>query len=627
MSRNAIFFLILISISLFAANIVTRDSIDDKYKWNTNHIYSGEDVLNADVAKIEKFTREIKLFEGKLSDRKVLLEVLATFFSATEVISNLDTYASINRDVDMKNSTLQSLVGRIEEASSAFMAASSFLEPELLSLPKEIMEKHGTDPEFSDYDRFLTKILRSKKHTLSKSSEKLLAQIESVKYGNYEIYSAFSTTDIPNVSIKLKSGEDVVVTKSIYGKLRQSTVREDRKTAADAYLGNYDKYKNTIAAMLNYQIKFYVTGNRLRNFNDSLQAEMHEQELPEDFYSKLTGNIREIVPALHNYLKLKKDRLGLPDFALYDASAPIVSESVIKEYSYEQGTELVLKSMSKMTPEYRDNLKEAMTPGGGWIDVFETDGKRGGAYCAGRATKAHPYILLNFNGTFDAVSTLSHEMGHGMHSWFSNKYQPYPEARYSHFVAEVASIFNEIMLINHMIDNAKTDEEKMFLIAYYLDTIKGTVFTQSLFAEFEDAVYKRVEKGETLTADYLTDEYFSLFNYYYGGDSGVMKIEKKHAMSWAYIPHFYYHYYVYQYVVGYLGALTLATQVYEGTLTPDKYIDNFLKAGSSKPPLEILKAAGADLTSKEPYTLLKKVFDKRLGELRELLKKDAKSKL
>ena len=598
-----------------------RNEISDNYKWQTEHLYKTRELFFEDVELVKANADKFMEFSGKLNKKDVLLNALKMKYDSVRRLMKIASYADRNKDVDMSVAEFQELSGIAENVATIFASKTSFMEPELLEINETILDDFKNDKDFADFDRYFEELLRSKKHTLSKKEEAIMARFSALTYAEYETYSTFSASDMPFNKVTLSNGEEVEVNIPTYSKYRQSDNRDDRKKVFDAFWKSYDSFKHSIAKMLHYQIKHYETTAKIRKFNNSLEKAMYGNELPNDFFDNLKNNIRDTLPVLHDYLAFKKDYLNIPDQGYHDVYASMVKSENAKKYSYEDSVIVILESLAKMPQEYKETIAKAMKPENGWVDIYPSKGKRSGAYMSGEAYDTHPYVLLNHIDDYNSASTLAHEMGHAMHSYFSNKYQPFEKSKYTIFVAEVASIFNEIMLINHLINTTSDKEEKKFLVNHYLEMIRSTVFRQMQFAEFEDNMYKKVESGEMLTPEFLNETYGQTLKDYYGEDKGLMKIDSLYTVEWAFIPHFYYNYYVYQYVVGFIAALTLATKVLNGDISSEQYVDNFLKAGDSKPPIEILKSAGVDLTTKEPYELTAKVFKDLLNQMKEMLVK------
>ncbi len=599
----------------------SRKEMNSRFFWKPEHLYASEEAFNKDFERVAEIINELETFSGKLSDKDSAEKYLKIYFEALQKAMELDSYAARCKDVDMGDSKFQELHGKTENIIAKLSAASSFAEPEFLECDEDYLKSLKNDANLKDYNRYFEAILKGKPHTLSSNEERIMATYSSIGLGQYETYSTFSSSDMPFPKITLSNGDEIEVNTPNYSIHRGSDNREDRINIFQSYWKNYAKFTNTLAKTLNYQIKYYSIVSALRKFDTTLESQMFANELPKEFFYTLRDNIREIIPSLHNYLDVKKKVLGLDDLAYHDVYASMVKSETKKKYNYNESVDIINKALEVMPEEYRKIVAEGMNEANGWVDVYPNKGKRGGAYMSGEAYSTHPYVLLNHTDDYNSMSTIAHEFGHAMHSWYSNKCQPFSKSQYTIFVAEVASIFNEILLINYMIDNTEDEMEKMELLNHFIEMLRATVFRQMHFAEFEDNIYKRVEADGTLTPDFLTENYGNLLKDYYGHNRNIMKIDEEYCVEWAFIPHFYYNYYVYQYVVGYLGALTLATKVLDKTITSEHYVNNFLKAGSSKPPLEIIKDAGADLTSKDTYELVAKLFNKRLKEFEELAAK------
>jgi len=595
-----------------------RNEVDPKNCWQTSHLYKNEEEVANEFQCIEKDTAEIVKFAGKLGEKETLLKALRISSDAMRRGAKLQCYADRNRDVDMSVGKWQELSGMAAAAMTKMAAASSFMEPELLSYSEEKLLGFKNDPDFSDFSRYFDAILLNKPHTLSEPEEKIMAEFGGLALGEYETYSTFSSADMKFPEIELE-GEKMEANIQTYARFRQSDNRETRKKIFDVFWKTYDSYKNSLAKMLHYQTKYYATVAKIRKYSDALDKEMKENELPSNFFYTLRDNVRAILPALHEYLALKKEVLNIPDQGYHDIYATMVKGGNSRVYTYEDSVKLVNEAMSCMTDEYRKAIAEAMDPANGWVDIYPNEGKVSGAYMEGMAYDTHPYVLLNHIDDYNSASTLAHEMGHAIHSYYSNKFQPYEKSQYTIFVAEVASTFNEIMLINRLIDTTQDKEEKKFLLNHFIEMARSTVFRQMQFAEFEDAIYKKVEAGEVLTPEFLNGVYGQTLSRYYGEEYGLMKIDELYKNEWAFVPHFYYNYYVYKYVVGFIGALSLAEGVRSGKIPAEQYINGFLKAGTSKPPIEILKDAGVDMTDIAPYKTFEKIFTEKLQQLKNLL--------
>ncbi|HNT26667.1 MAG TPA: oligoendopeptidase F [bacterium] len=599
---------------------VDRANIPDKYKWTPSHIYATPQDFEADFDTASKIVLQLKGFSGTLGNKESARTALKTYFEGMRTLYNLETYASRIKDSDMNDVEAQKIAGRVETLFTSFIAAASFLQPEILKLSDETIKDYLADETFKDLRRPLSEMARWKPHTLTVAEEKVLAEFTGTAYGPYEAYTTFTTTDMPRPDITFLNGETVRLDDAMYVKYRTSFDRNDRKLLFESFWDTYGHYQNTFSKTLTYQTKYYTTAARLKKFSSSLESKQFEKELPPDFYDKLIAHIRSILPALHEYMAFRKEMLAVDKVRPYDMYVPLTTAEYKKHYSYEEAADIINAAVSPMTDEFKEAIKKGMTPGSGWVDVYPSKGKADGAYCASGTVTNHPFVLLNWTDDYDSLSTMAHEMGHAMHSYFSNKYQPFPTADYNLFNAEAASIFNEILLSAHLLKNTKDTEERIFLLNNFVEMTRGTVFRQALFAEFEKRFYDVVEQGSPLTPDVMKKLYKEINEEYYGASKGLYEMEDRYAVEWSYIPHFYYNYYVFQYVVGFVAALTLGTKVIEGQIPAAQYVDGLLSAGGSKSPLEIFRDAGIDMTSDEPFKLTEKIFRERLSELRELLK-------
>lgn len=596
-----------------------RSEIEQQYKWTPEHIYKDDKAFEVDAETVITIRESLAEYRGKLSDKTVLKKALTELFTASRLLMKMEAFAHRNRDVDMSVGEFQELTGQVDTLKTAFSTASSFIDPELLEMPAEFLKSLITDDEFKVYARYFAGILRNKPHVLSKKEERIISSFESVSLVSYDTYSTFTSNDMvfPTAVI---DGEEVEVNMSVYARYRQSDDRAVRTKVFNAFWSAYKQNKNVLARTLHSQLQYYKTVAELRNFENSLAADQHGNELPATFFPTLLSHVKKILPSLHDYLTLKKDILNLPDLGYQDVYAKLVSVEGKTKYTYEKSIELIMEAISPMTDEYKKVTLEGMTPGSGWVDVYPSKGKRGGAYMSGEAYDVHPFVLLNHIDDYNSMSTMAHEMGHALHSHYSNSSQPFETSQYVIFVAEVASIFNEMLLINNLLEKSTDKNERIFLLNHFIEMVRSTVFRQMQFAEFEDATYKKVEAGGVLTPDFLNKTYGDTLKEYYGHHKNLMNIEELYTHEWSFVPHFYYNYYVYKYVVGFIGALTLATKVARGDIAPETYIDGFLRKGSSQPPLEILKSAGVDMTTSEPYELVAELFNSRLAELADLLK-------
>ncbi len=597
-----------------------RKDIPDRYKWDPSIIFKTYEDWSKEYDAVKAEVPKFRRFSGKLRTIKNIKEALDEYYKFQLRIEKLYFYASRIHDQDLRQARGSEMIQKVEALDTQFGTVSSYFEPELLKLPERKLRSLAKNKKLADYSRYFEKLLRLKPHVLSKPEEKILAQSSVLAYAAYNTYSTFYNTEMEFPKIKDADGNDVQLSIPMYVKYRADMNRDVRREVFHSFWGTFKHYRNTFANLLGSQVKYYEYNAKARHYKSALEAALYPKAIPVEYYTNLIKNVRSTLPAFHEYLKLRKELLGIKgDMEYYDIYPPLVTTKP-RDYTYEEAAETVKKALAPLGPEYVKLLNEALKPGSGWIDVYPNKGKRSGAYMDS-LYGYHPFVLHNFNGDFEGVSTLAHELGHAMHSWFSNKTQPYPKSHYVIFNAEVASIFNETLLIEYMLSHEKDPNVRRFLLSHYLDSFRGTVYRQTMFAEFEYDMYKAYEEGSPITADLLDSTYLRLLRDYHGHDKGVMKIDDLYSVEWAYIPHFYYFFYVYSYVNGFIAATALAHKVLEGgDAAAKKYIEGLLKAGGSKDPLQILKDAGVDMMSPEPFKLAADTFRKRVEELRKLAK-------
>ncbi len=632
MTRISLILLIVTGIILSAAyqqggtsmtkgNMKERNEIESKYKWDLTHLYKNTDEWKRDKDLILNSLKEFEKYKGKLKKPEDIKKVLDLYFNLMHKLYRISGYAMMSYDQDTRVSDTLALKSISEKVSADFGEATAFIEPELVALPETTIKKLITDKNFKDYDMFLKNLLRKKSHILSRQEEELLARTATFASAGYNIYSAFTGGELSFPEIELTTKEKVTLNQANYTKYRESPVRADREKVFTEFFSTYMKYKNTLAQSLGSQVDANIFYARTKKYKSALEASIFYENIPVELYENLIKMINENLPVLHRYLKLKQNMLGLNELRYYDLYAPITT-GIQDTYSYEDAVKIAQETLKPMGEEYVKVAIEALSPGSGWTDVYPNKGKRSGAYMTGDHYDVHPYMLLNYNDNYNSVSTMLHELGHAMHSYYSNKNQVFAKANYPIFVAEVASTFNENLLLNYMLSKEKDAAKRKILLGESLETMRTTVFRQSMFSEFEYNIYRAAENKEPLTADFLNRTYLELLKKYYGDSKGVVKIDDLYAVEWAYIPHFYYNFYVYKYVTGYIAALYLSEKVLkEGENARKPYVENMLKGGFSDYPLELLKRSGADMMSKKPYEEAFNIFTKRIEELENLVKK------
>lgn len=613
--------LLCFSVTLFAQK--ERNEINDQYKWDLTHLYPTDQAWALAKEKIVKEMPKIDQFKGKLTRSSAdLLAYLEFSTQLNKEAARLFVYTSMKSDQntrDMKYMSMQQDLGQI---FTEYGTRAAFVEPELLSVDWHIMEAYIQQQKgLKIYEKYLKDLFRMKAHTLSEPEEQLMARTSMISGVSNDVYGTFLDAEMPSPEVTLSDGKKVVLTSTEFSKSRESTNRADRQITFDAYWNNFDKYKATYGQLLYGEVKSHIFQAQSRKYGSTLEASLSPNEIPVTVYENLVENVNKNLPAFHRYLAIKKRMLGVDTLKYLDLYAPVVKEVDLK-FSYEEAQKLVLAALAPLGSEYTATIKKAINER--WIDVYPNTGKRSGAYSNGGAYDVHPYILLNFNESYDDVSTMAHELGHTMQSYYSNKTQPYPLADYTIFVAEVASTFNEVLLFNYMIKHTTDDDIKLSLLMNWLDGFKGTLFRQTQFAEFELKIHQMVEEGQSLSGDNLSALYLNILNNYYGNDVNHCVVNKNIAIEWASVPHFYMGFYVYQYSTSFTASMTLAEKVLNkepGAL--EKYL-KFLAAGDSDHSINLLKDAGVDMTTSTPFDKTIEEMNKVMDEIEVILDKKGK---
>lgn len=590
-----------------------RDEIDPKYKWDLESIYDRVENWEEDFNKVKALSGELVKFKDSLKNGvKVLIDCLRASNDMMCVAEKVFVYARMKRDEDNGNPTYQGLADRASSLITEAYAAASFIVPEIISIPEDIMKEYLKDSDMRVYGQFISEIVRQKKHILSQKEEEILAMSTEASSASRDIFTMFNNADLKFPYIKDESGNEVEITKGRYSKFLESADRRVRKDAFEALYGTYNKYRNTLATALLGNMKAAKFYSTVSKYSSSIEASLDGDNISTDVYDNLISTIDKNLPLLKRYLELRKRVLKLDELHMYDLYVPIVEETQ-KTISYEESLKLVEGGLMPLGEEYISYLKKGFTEG--WIDVYENQGKTSGAYSWG-AYKTHPYVLLNYQGTINDVFTLAHEMGHALHSYYTNKTQPYIYSEYKIFVAEVASTVNESLLMMHLLEKTQDKKEKAYLLNHYLEQFRGTIFRQVMFAEFEKVVHGKLKDGEALTADSFSNIYLDLNKKYF---QPTVNVDEEINMEWSRIPHFYTSFYVYKYATGFSAATAISNMILnEGSPAVERYL-KFLKSGSSDYPLELLKIAGVDLSTPKPVEDAMRVFEKTLEELEKLV--------
>ena len=593
--------------------IPKRSEIDEQYTWRLEDIYPSDEEWERDFEKFSALPQRIAQFKGEISksaDR--LLEFLQLSDEISLLCDSLGNYAQRRSDEDTAVSKYQAMVSRLMNGYVAINSAGSFETPEIISIPQETLESFYRErPELELYRRALDSIRRKKSHVLSDAEERLIALTGDMSGVPEQVFSMFSDADLKFPDAIDSEGKAHQLTHGSYIPLMQSADRALRKSAFEQLYHTYDGFKNTCAAALSGQVKTLSFYAKARSYSSPLEASLDSNEIPTEVYTNLIEAVHSNMQYMYDYAELRRELMGLDELHMYDLYAPIVSDVDMK-IDFETAKETVYKALSVMGEEYLSVLKEGFE--NRWIDVYENEGKTSGAYSAG--AKVHPYVLLNHKDTLNCMFTIAHEMGHAIHSYYSNSSQPTVYSDYTIFVAEVASTCNESLLMQYLLKNTDDKKEKAYLINYFLEQFRTTLYRQTMFAEFELKIAQMYESGEALTADSLNVLYHSLNELYFGG--GV-EIDEEIDLEWARIPHFYYDYYVYQYATGYSAAIALSQRILnEGESVVKDYI-GFLKGGCSRTPIELLKGAGVDMASAKPINDALKLFGELISQMRELM--------
>lgn len=585
-----------------------RNEIDEKYKWRLEDIYENEELWEEDYKSTKQLLEEIAGFKGKINTAENLLKVLKLNDQIGMKIEKIFAYARMRRDEDNTNPRYQALTDRAMQLSIEASSATSFIVPEILSIDegklRAMIEKLE---ELKVYRQYLDNLLRYKSHVLSPEEERILAETQTMAQSISNIYTMLNNADLRFPSIKDEQGNEVELTHGNFISFMQSGNRDVRRSAFNAMYDTYKKYINTFAATMAGNVKKDVFYASIRKYNSSLEASLFDDNVDVSVYDNLIDTVHKRLEALHRYVGIKKRLLGLDEMHMYDLYVPLIQE-YDRRFTYEEAVDLVLEGLKPLGDEYISLLKEGFSSR--WIDVYENRGKTSGAYSWG-AYGVHPYVLLNFQGNLNDVFTIAHEMGHALHTYYSNSVQPYVYADYRIILAEVASTCNEAILIDYLLKNTSDEKEKLYLLNHFLEEFRTTVFRQVMFAEFEKIIHEMAERGEALTAEALSKKYYELNKLYYGDE---IVVDEGISYEWARIPHFYRNFYVYKYATGFSAAIAISQMIMnEGEAAVERYKE-FLKSGSSDYPLNILKKAGVDLTVPKPIDDALDVFEKLLDE-------------
>ncbi len=593
--------------------IKNRAEIPAEDKWAIEDLYISDEAWEQELATLEEDQKTLASYAGRLSESgQILYAFLSKMENVNKKCGRLGNYAMRKSDEDTRDATYQGFVGKFMSVAVGMNTALSFETPEIMAISDEILDGfYKACPELEHFRRYLTDMRRFKDHILSPAEEKLLASAGEMAQAPDSIYGMFSNADLKFDDAEDSQGNKHPISQGTFVACQESSDRTLRKNAYESLYKGFGAFKNTAAGLLNAQNKQLKFFAEARKYESAFAASLDGNNVPTSVYLNLIEAVHANLDKMHRYVRLRKKLLGVDELHFYDVYAPLVAD-VDRKIPFAEAKQTVYDALAPMGEEYRAILKEGFD--NRWIDVYQNEGKRSGAYSAG--AKVHPYVLLNYTGTLDSQFTLAHEMGHALHSYLSNKNQSHIDAGYVIFVAEVASTCNEALLMEYLLNKTTDKKERAYLINHFLEQFKGTLFRQTMFAEFELNIGKMVSEGQTLTPDVLCKEYRRLNELYFGPD---MVVDDQIAVEWARIPHFYYDYYVFQYATGYSAAIALSQRILrEGESAVKDYM-SFLSGGCSKSPIDLLKGAGVDMTSPEPVAQALELFGTLLDEMEALV--------
>lgn len=593
-----------------------RAKVPDEFKFNVADLFKNEAAWRAEFEAVAKLVASVdglaRDWTRTAASTAAMLELLA---QVNERGDRLHAYARLQSDMDLSNPAYTRMLTEFQNLAVNFGAKTAFLAPDILKLGGDRVEAYlKQEPRLAPYRFQIEKILRNKDHTLSEKEESLIAQVGLFTDTPGKVAGLLSNVDMPRAEVTLEDGTKVLLNETNFLKYRISKSAADRRTVVEAYWKNLRKYENTFAALLDGEMKRQVAFARMYGFPNCLEATLFENDISPQVYRNVIATVRANLAPLHRLFKLKQRMLGLPEFNYYDVPAP-AAPSVTKLYSYEESKQHILAAMKPLGEMYTAGLKRAFADR--WIDVYPNKGKQSGGYCSG-IYGAHPFIKMNYGGRYDDMSTLAHELGHAMHSDLTNSTQPFATCGYSTFTAEIASTFNENMLLTEALKTTSDDRVKLRLLESYLERMRGTIYAQTLLADFELAMHEQAEAGQPLTAEWLKSTYEKTFRFYMGCDAGVVKADDTVAMTWAAIPHFYRPYYVFQYVTGMVASSALSEAVSNGGEAEAGRYLTMLRAGGSKFPLDLLRDAGVDMSKPAPIEAAIRQFDRLVAEMETL---------
>jgi len=599
-----------------------RARVPEQYTWNLADIYANEAAWRAAKEKLSAELPQLRQFQGRLaSSAQTLADALDRLYALDKELSRLYVYASMLADQDTRDPKHQGMRQEMVQLAAALSAEGAFIEPELLRAGNATLDRFlASEPRLKIYRFYIEDVARRAAHTLGENEEKILAAAGPVAGTPSDVFGILANADFPYPSVTLSDGRTVKLNQEAFNDLRALPNRADRENVMASFFKALGGFSRTFGTTLNGEAQKVLFFAKARKYPTALEMALDGPNIPVSVYTRLVDGVNRNLPAFHRYLKLRQQVLRLDRLHYYDLYAPLVG-SVKLEYSPEEAQKLVLDAVAPLGPEYQATIQRAFKER--WIDLLPSEGKRSGAYSNGGAYDVHPYMLINFNGKYTDVGTLAHELGHTMQSYYSNKLQPYPLAGYPIFVAEVASTFNESLLIDHVLKNIKDDDARLSLLGNYLENIKGTVFRQTQFAEFELRLHEMAGKGQPITGDALAKLYLEIARKYYGHDQGVSVVDEYIANEWSFVPHFYRDFYVFQYATSFMASEALAAKVKAGDPTAKERYLKFLGAGGTRYPIDLLRDAGVDMTTDEPLALTIKTMNRVMDEMEAIIARRA----
>lgn len=617
MKTKLITAMMVLSTSMAMSQMKVREELPEKYKWNLTDLYVSDDAWRAEKDRLQEEIQKSAKYKGKLTQNaSTLLEALEFNSNLAKEMVRLSSYASMNSDEDTRVTKYAGMKQELQQLFTQYGALTAYMEPELLTLQEDQLKAYiAQEKGLETYKFYLNDLLRKRAHRGSEDVEKVLAYSSLMSGNAANIYSTFYNAEFPHAVIEIE-GKPVILNAANFALYRGSDDRSIRKQVFEAYFNQLNKFQRTFGAQLSGNINAALFSTKARNYNSTLERALDAGNIPTEVYHNLVNNVNDNLETFHRYLNLRKRMMGLDTLHYYDLYAPLV-DKVDLVYTVDESIDNILKSLKPLGKEYTTVSQKAFNER--WIDMYPNEGKRSGAYSNGSAYDVHPYILMNYNGKYNDMSTLTHELGHTMHSYLTNKKQHFANSNYSIFVAEVASTLNEELLNDYMLKQIKDDETRLAILGNYLEGAKGTLYRQTQFAEFEAMIHDKAAKGQALTGEDFDQMYLELTRKYYGHDKNVCIVDDNVKSEWSYIPHFYYNFYVYQYATSFTASTALSEKVLNGTDKDRKKYLDFLASGSTKYPVELLVDAGVDMNTSEPFDLTIAKINKVMTEMEAIL--------